>query len=289
LYKVGLSARVESSGDEQNLDNADMFDVNTLAGEEVFVVEQSGNVVEEVVAMIDAASTILVSIATITDVEVTLAQALAKLKSPKPKADKPVVEQVKPMKRLEQIRLDEEVTFKLQAEEEEEERLAREKAQQIEEANIAWDDVQAKKRRKHFAAKRAEQKRNKPPTQAQQRKIMCTYLKNMEGKKPKDLKNKSFDSIQNMFDRAFKKVNTFVDFRTDLVEGSSNRAGTKLEQEITKKQKVDDVHEIAKRNDDQEASKIKELMKIVPDEDEVAIDAIPLATKSPSIIDWKIY
>ncbi|GKC18712.1 hypothetical protein Tco_1020862 [Tanacetum coccineum] len=48
---------------------------------------------------------------------------------------------------------------------------------------------------------------------------MCTYLKNMEGKKLKDLKNKSFDSIQKMFDRAFKRVNTFVDFRTDLVEG----------------------------------------------------------------------
>ncbi|GKG32707.1 hypothetical protein Tco_0430217, partial [Tanacetum coccineum] len=50
-------------------------------------------------------------------------------------------------------------------------------------------------RRKHFAVKSAEDKRNKPPTQAQQRKIMCTYLKNKEGKKPKDLKNKSFDSI----------------------------------------------------------------------------------------------
>ncbi|GJX00720.1 hypothetical protein Tco_0184633 [Tanacetum coccineum] len=37
----------------------------------------------------------------------------------------------------------------------------------------------------------------------------------------KDLKNKSFDSIQKMFDRAFKRVNTFVDFRTYLVEGSS--------------------------------------------------------------------
>ncbi|GJZ23614.1 hypothetical protein Tco_0561073 [Tanacetum coccineum] len=46
-------------------------------------------------------------------------------------------------------------------------------------------------RRKHFAAKRAEEKWNKPPTQAHQRKIMCTYLENMEGKKPKDLKNKS--------------------------------------------------------------------------------------------------
>ncbi|GKG31814.1 hypothetical protein Tco_0426764, partial [Tanacetum coccineum] len=36
--------------------------------------------------------------------------------------------------------LDEELAFKLQAEEEEE-RLAREKAQQVEKANIDWDDV----------------------------------------------------------------------------------------------------------------------------------------------------
>ncbi|GJR22942.1 hypothetical protein Tco_0971469 [Tanacetum coccineum] len=33
---------------------------------------------------------------------------------------------------------------------------------------------------------------------------------------------------------------------------------------------------------------MKELMKIVPDEEEVAIDVIPLATKPPSIIDWKL-
>ncbi|GKB95538.1 hypothetical protein Tco_0981675, partial [Tanacetum coccineum] len=36
-------------------------------------------------------------------------------------------------------------------------------------------------------------------------------------------------------------------------------------------------------DDDQEATKIKELMKIVSDEEEVAIDAIPLATKPPII------
>ncbi|GKC79146.1 hypothetical protein Tco_1129920 [Tanacetum coccineum] len=30
-------------------------------------------------------------------------------------------------------------------------------------------------------------------------------------------------------------------------------------------------------------------MKIILDEDEVAIDAIPLAIKSPSIVGWKIY
>ncbi|GKD95740.1 hypothetical protein Tco_1379637 [Tanacetum coccineum] len=129
-------------------DDNEIFDVDALACKEVFVAKKSGNVVEEVVDVIEAASIILASSATITDVEITLAQALAELKSTKPKADKDkgkgimieelVVEQVKPMKRLEQMRLDEELAFKLQVEEEKEERLAREKAQQIEEANIAW-------------------------------------------------------------------------------------------------------------------------------------------------------
>ncbi|GJQ93911.1 hypothetical protein Tco_0005050 [Tanacetum coccineum] len=92
-------------------------------------------------------------------------------------------------------------------------------------------------RRKHFAAKRAKEKRNKPPTQAQQRKIMCTYLKNIEGYKLKDLNSKGFDSIQEMFDRAFKRVNTFEDFRTELVEGKEKRAGEEMIQESSKKQK----------------------------------------------------
>ncbi|GKF33637.1 hypothetical protein Tco_0106837, partial [Tanacetum coccineum] len=39
---------------------------------------------------------------------------------------------------------------------------------------------------------------------------------------------------------AFKRVNTFEDFRIELVEGKEKRAGTELIQEITKKQKVED-------------------------------------------------
>ncbi|GJR41257.1 hypothetical protein Tco_1216941 [Tanacetum coccineum] len=124
------------------------------------------------------------------------------------------------------------------------------------------------KRRKHFVAKRAKEKRNKPPTKAQQRKIMCTYLRNMEGYKAKYLKLFDFDVIQKMFDRAFKRVNTFEDFKTKLVEGKEKRAGTELIQEITKKQKVED---------DKEIAELKQLMEIIPDEEEVAIDAIPLA------------
>nr|GEY75047.1 hypothetical protein [Tanacetum cinerariifolium] len=58
------------------------------------------------------------------------------------------------------------------------------------------------------------------------------------------------------------------------------RAGEELEQEITKKQKVED---------DKEKEELKQLMETIPDEEEVAIDAIPLAVKSPRIIDWKIH
>ncbi|GJW20911.1 putative ribonuclease H-like domain-containing protein [Tanacetum coccineum] len=342
----------------------DMFGVNDLDGDEVIVesvdvvntAEETRSVVEEVTAVTIpvSAATTTTTTTTITDVEMTLAQALAELKSAKPNADKeqaptPTVssqqpsqvkvqdkgkgkmvepEPVKKMSKKELLRLDEELAFKLQAEEEEEEeRLAREKAQQVEEANIAWDDVQAKidadyqlaqrlqaqeqdeltdeekarlfvqfleQRRKHFAAKRAEEKRNRPPTRAQQRSIMCTYLKNMEGWKPKSLKNKSFANIQELFDKAMKRVNTFVDYRTELVEESSKkaeaeiahesslkRAGEELEQESSKKQKLEE---------DKESEELKQCLEIIPDDgDDVTIDATPLSTKSPTIVDYKIY
>ncbi|GJX14355.1 retrovirus-related pol polyprotein from transposon TNT 1-94 [Tanacetum coccineum] len=220
LYKVGLIARVESSRDEESLgedaskqgrinaidadeditlvndqDDADMFDVNTLTGDEVLA--------EQEVAAKDVNLTVD---------EVTLTQALAALKSVKPKVKANVIEEPsvpvsvvsastkvsaattttatiptlrkgiviaeleepeKPLKKKVQIMLDEEEAKRLQAEFDEEERLAREK----DEANVK------------------------------------------------------------MFDRAFKRVNTFVNFRIDLVEGRSKKAGTELEQEVTKKQK----------------------------------------------------
>nr|GEW87899.1 retrovirus-related Pol polyprotein from transposon TNT 1-94 [Tanacetum cinerariifolium] len=256
---------------------------------------------------VNAATTTTTTTITTVD-DVTLAQALEEIKSTKPKVkglviqelgkstttissqqshDKgkgiliePVIAPMKPMKRKEQIWLDDEAALKLQAAFDEEKRLAREKAEKVEEANIAlietWDDIQAKidadhqlaermqaqeqeelsiaekatlfqqlleKRRKYFATKREEEKRNKPPTQAQQRKIMCTYLKNMEGYMIKHLKMFEFDRIEKMFDRAFRGVNTFKDFKTELVEGKEKRAREELVPEITKKQKVEDEKE----------------------------------------------
>nr|GEV33855.1 hypothetical protein [Tanacetum cinerariifolium] len=257
LYKVGLTTTVESSDEEslgedaskqgRRIDDidadeditlvnvkadAEMFDADKdLGGEEVFVEQEIVTDKEKIN-------------------EVTLAQALVELKTSKPKAKWVVIQEPN------QIRLDEEAALKLQAEFDKEQRLVREKAKKELEANIAlietWDDVQAKidadhqlaerlqaeeqqeltdeekatlfmqfleKRRKFFAAKRAEKKRNKPPTQAQKRKIMCTYLKNIEGYTLKQLKEFEFDKVQEMFDKAFKRINTFEDFRTELVQG----------------------------------------------------------------------
>ncbi|GKE97332.1 hypothetical protein Tco_0020683 [Tanacetum coccineum] len=122
---------------------------------------------------------------------------------------------------------------------------------------------------------------------------MSTYLKNMAGYKHTQLKNKSFDDIQKLFDKEMKRVNTFEDMNTELVEGSevraegsetraegiSKRAGEDLQQESTKKQKVDD---------DKEKEELKQCFEIVSEE-EVAIDVIPLATKPASIVDFKIH
>nr|GEU75976.1 hypothetical protein [Tanacetum cinerariifolium] len=63
-----------------------------------------------------------------------------------------------------------------------------------------------------------------------------------------------------MFNRAFNRVNTFVDFKTELVDGSSKIAGEELTQESAKKQKVDN---------DKETAELKKLMEIITNEEEV--------------------
>ncbi|GJW08998.1 hypothetical protein Tco_1571421 [Tanacetum coccineum] len=231
-------------------------------------------------------SIILVSAAKdLSDVDITLAQALAELESAKPKAVTTAATTTttvvtRPKAKGLVIQEQEQVSTPITSLKDKdkgimEERIVREK----EEVNVAliaqWNDIQDKNRRKHFAAKRAEESRNRPPIKAQQRSIMCTYLKNMAGWKPKDLKTKSFANVQELFDKAMKRVNTFVDMDTELV------GGNELEQDPSKKQKVDD---------DKETKELKLCMEIISDDgDDVTIEATPLSTKSPTIVDYKIY
>ncbi|GJS00888.1 hypothetical protein Tco_0317396 [Tanacetum coccineum] len=148
------------------------------------------------------------------------------------------------------------------------------------------------RRKKHFVKLRAEEIRRKPPTKAQKRNQMSIYLKNMARYKHSQLKSKSYDEIQKLFDKEMKRVNTFVDMNSEVVKGSetrteesSKRAGDELESDKSKKQKLDKHVEAEK--DDQEKAEMKRHIEIVKD-DEVAIDAIPLATKPLVIVEYKI-
>ncbi|GJY66863.1 hypothetical protein Tco_0469101 [Tanacetum coccineum] len=154
----------------------------------------------------------------------------------------------KPTKRKDQIRHDEEVAQRLQAqlqvELEEEDRLVR---QREEEVNIvSWDNVQAMIDANYQ---------------------MALQLQAKEQEKLSIEEKSKFETRE---------------------EVSSKRAGEDLQQESTKKQKMDDVKETAEVDKDKETAKLQSLMEVIPDEEEVAIDAIPLATKPPSIVDWKI-
>ncbi|GJR41590.1 putative ribonuclease H-like domain-containing protein [Tanacetum coccineum] len=141
--------------------------------------------------------------------------------------------------------------------EEEEERLAREKAQHIEDANIAWDDIQEKIDADYQLAERLQAEEQE-------------QLTNVE-------KAKLFSEIAQ--------------------KSSSKRAGEELEQESSKKQKIDDEEETTEVDEDKETVEFQSLFEIVPDDaDDIAIDAIPLATKPPSIClealiekIWKLY
>ncbi|GJR80443.1 ribonuclease H-like domain-containing protein [Tanacetum coccineum] len=148
------------------------------------------------------------------------------------------------------------------------------------------------RRKKHFAKLKAKEIRRKPPTKAQKRNQMSTYLKNMARFKHSQLKSKSYDEIQKLFDKEMKRVNTFVDMNLEVVKGSetrieesSKRAGGEVESNMLKKQKIDEHVEVKK--DDQEEVEMKRNIEIVKD-NEVEIDAIPLATKPLVIVEYQI-
>nr|GEX47625.1 uncharacterized mitochondrial protein AtMg00810-like [Tanacetum cinerariifolium] len=220
LYKVGLSARVESSEDE--------------GGEDVFVAQQDKNIVEKEVDVAQVQVTTAATTPTISIDEATLAQVLVELKRTKPKAK---------AKRIVFYEPEESTTTTTAA-------IPKPKSQDKGESSLLLREL----------------KKREIDTKAQQRSIMSTYLKNIDGWKLKSLKKKSFAETQELFDKAMKKVNTFVDYRTELVEESSKKA------------------EAEKINDDKDIAELKQLVKIIPDEEGVAIDAIPLAVKPPSIV-----
>ncbi|GJY30610.1 hypothetical protein Tco_0414105 [Tanacetum coccineum] len=125
---------------------------------------------------------------------------------------------------------------------------------------------------------------------------MSTYLKNMGIYKHNQLKSKSFEEIQKMFANEMRRVNTFIPMDSKKTKGSRKkmlkrkRAGKEQQQESSKKQRLeedkesDEVKEV--KEDDEDA--LKKYL-IIKKDDDIAIDVIPLATKLPVIVDYKLH
>ncbi|GJV64726.1 hypothetical protein Tco_1475554 [Tanacetum coccineum] len=191
-----------------------------------------------------------------------------------------------------QIQRDAEITQRLFEEEKAElEKMQRERAAQEEASNASliaeFDDVQARmdadallaarlqeeereqfsideqarilvetiaKRKRFFVAQRAEQIRNKPPTKTQLRNMMITFLKNMGRFTYNQLKNKSLEEIQKLYEREQKWINDFVPMDSEMVkdsgkkdddsqkqaESSKKRPRAEHDEESVKKQKLED-------------------------------------------------
>ncbi|GKB45434.1 hypothetical protein Tco_0896187 [Tanacetum coccineum] len=179
-------------------------------------------------------------------------------------------------------------------------------------------------KKKFYAEQKAKAKRSKPMTQAQQREYMSTFIKNQSSWKLSQLKKLSFEELKTEFEKLMKSIESFVPMET---EARVKRHGLQLEQETSKKQKIDIKDaSITKGKDEvmkeeeaevpvkktrmrrkQKARKginidktaqdefnkereayVKDKVKDASSKSEIGVDVIPTATKPPTIVNWKI-
>nr|GEV02682.1 uncharacterized mitochondrial protein AtMg00810-like [Tanacetum cinerariifolium] len=262
LYKIGVTLVDETQG----RNDQDMFDTGVLDNEEV-VAEKEVSTADPVTTACEVVNTVDVKFSAATTPtifmdDIILAKALAALKSAKPMVKKPSV----PVSVAK-----------------EEERLARQKE---EAANIAlitkWDDVQAMIDADHELAKRLQAEEQGELTIEERLKLFVELMnerkKNFVRLRAEEKRRKPPTKLKRGI--KYKEV---IEGSETRVKGSSKREREELKSNKSKRQKLDEKVE-AKVDDDQEEAEMKMYMKLVHD-DEVAIDAIPLATKPPIIVD----
>nr|GEX62556.1 hypothetical protein [Tanacetum cinerariifolium] len=147
----------------------------------------------------------------------------------------------------------------------------------------AIDHVKRKAKEDH-AVKRYQVLKRKPQTEAQARKNMVMYLKNVDGFKMdyfKGFKGMSYDDIRPIFEAKFNSNVAFLLKTKEQIEEDENKVLQKLNEtpaeRATKRRKLDE-----------EVEELKRHLQIVPNEDDdVYTDATPLARKVP-VVDYQI-
>nr|GEZ08361.1 hypothetical protein [Tanacetum cinerariifolium] len=150
---------------------------------------------------------------------------------------------------------------------------------------IDWDEVidhVNKTEKEDNAVKRYQAIKRKPQTEAQARKNMMIYLKNVAGFKMHYFKGMSYDDIHLVFEKYFDSNVAFLQKKKEQMDEEDSRALNRLnesqEEKVAKKQKLDE-----------EVKEPKRHLQILPnEEDDVYTEATPLARKVP-VVDYEIY
>nr|GEY52183.1 ribonuclease H-like domain-containing protein [Tanacetum cinerariifolium] len=143
------------------------------------------------------------------------------------------------------------------------------------------EQVQRKEKEDNDVLRYQALKRN-PQTEAQARKNMMIYLRDMAGFKMNYFKRMSYDDIRLIFKKYFNTNVAFQEKTKKQLEEKKSRAlkrtSESLEEKVEKKQKLDE-----------EVEELKKHLQIVPNDDyDVYSEDTPLALKVP-IVDYKIY
>nr|GEW72955.1 reverse transcriptase domain-containing protein [Tanacetum cinerariifolium] len=172
-----------------------------------------------------------------------------------------LVEEPKPLKKQDQIKQDEKYARELEAE------LNR---------TIDWDeaiDHVNKKVKEDKSVKRYQAIKRKPQTEAQARKNMMVYLKNVAGFKMDYFKGISYDDIRPIFEKHFDSNVAFLQKIKEQIDEEESRALKRINETLAKK--------AAKRQKlIEEVEELKRHLQIVPNEDDdFYTEATPLARK----------
>nr|GEV35714.1 copia protein [Tanacetum cinerariifolium] len=133
-----------------------------------------------------------------------------------------LIKEPKPLKRQAQIKQDE--------------AFARQSKAELN-ANINWDDVMEQVKRigkQDNTVMRYQGLKRKPMTEAQVRKNMMVYLKNMAGFKMDFFKGMTYNDIRPIFEKNYNLNQAFL----ERVEEGSKRKGDSLNQDAAKKQRI---------------------------------------------------
>nr|GEW45847.1 hypothetical protein [Tanacetum cinerariifolium] len=180
-----------------------------------------------------------------------------------------MVEEPKPIKKKQQVKMDEEYARKLH-----------EELNQDIELNVAIDRVKQKAKEDPYM-QRYQVMKKRPKTEAQARRNMIMYLKNTIGFRLDYFKGMSYDDIRLIIEAKFNSNMEFLLKSKEQLEEEENRAIESINE--TPAQKA-----AKRRKMNEDVEDLKWHLEIVPDEfDDVYTEATPLDRKVP-VVDYLI-